>query len=157
MEGHAMRLLDRGQPHVLSLYRIVIGLLFMCHGAASLFGVLGGAKGKGGALAMWTWPGWWAALIQLVGGILVLVGLGTRPAALLCSGSMAYAYFVVHQERALFPIQNGGELAAAFCWGFLIIAFFGPGPISVDALISRGRREPMSLATERTPDLAAHV
>ena len=93
--------LDRWQGQTLSLYRIVIGFLFASHGAASLFGVLGGAMGRGGTVPVGTWPGWWAALIQFVGGVLVMVGLSSRLVALLCSGSMAYAYFVVHQERAL--------------------------------------------------------
>jgi putative oxidoreductase len=133
---------DRAQPYVLSLYRIVIGLLFACHGASSLFGVLGGHEGK--AFPVGSWPGWWAGLIELVGGVLVIVGLGSRVVALICSGSMAYAYFIVHQPRALFPIQNRGELAAMFCWAFLVLAAFGPGPWSLDRLLGpkRGRRVP---------------
>ncbi len=99
---------------VLSLFRMVAGLLFACHGAASLFGVLGGARGTGASVPVGAWPSWWAAMIQLVGGALVLLGLFTRPAALVCSGSMAYAYFVVHQPKALLPLANGGEPAALF-------------------------------------------
>jgi putative oxidoreductase len=129
-----MQRLERLQGPVVSLFRIVVGLLFVCHGAASLFGVLGGALGTHRAIPAGTWPSWWAALIQLVAGLLVLVGLGTRPAAVVASGSMAYAYFTVHQERALFPIQNGGEPAVMFCWSFLLIALTGPGPWSLDAL-----------------------
>ncbi|GAB2744964.1 hypothetical protein GCM10010442_76000 [Kitasatospora kifunensis] len=83
------------------------------------------------------WPGWWAALIQLVGGALVLLGLGTSPATLLCSGSMAYAYFTVHQELALWPIENGGELSVLFCWIFLAIAVTGPGSLALDRLLGR--------------------
>lgn len=120
------------QPHVLSFFRICVGLLFFCHGAASLFGVLGGAWG-GGAIPAGEWPGWYAAVIQLVAGGLVLAGLFTRPAALLCSGSMAYAYFIEHQKDALFPIQNGGEAAAMFSLAFLVVAIFGAGPWSLDA------------------------
>lgn len=120
------------QDHVLSLYRVVVGLLFACHGAASLFGVFGGSHG--GPLTIGEWPGWWAAMIQLAGGLLVLVGLFTRPVALLCSGSMAYAYFVVHQGKSLWPIQNGGEAAAMFCWAFLLLAVFGPGRWALDAV-----------------------
>ncbi|MGC9667489.1 DoxX family protein [Planosporangium sp. 12N6] len=131
----------RVHTETLSLYRMVVGLLFLCHGAASMFGVLGGGFG-GHAVHVGTWPGWWAALIQLVTGALVLVGLLTRPAALVASGSMAYAYFTVHQERALWPIQNGGELAAMFCWSFLLLAVAGPGRWSLDELIGRVRSEP---------------
>ena len=122
-----------------SLFRIVIGLLFTLHGAATLFGVLGGNKGSGEALPVGQWPGWWAGLIQLVCGILVLVGLFTRPAAVLASGSMAYAYFVVHQPNGLLPIQNGGVTPALYAWAFLAIAVLGAGPWSVDALLRRRR------------------
>lgn len=136
-----MKFLDDSRDHVLGLFRIVIGLLFACHGAATLFGVLGGSHGP--APAVGQWPGWWAAAIQLVGGILVMTGLGTRAAALLCSGSMAYAYFVKHQSAGLFPMENGGELAALFCWTFLLIAALGPGRWAVDGLRTRaGARAP---------------
>ncbi|MEE1781585.1 DoxX family protein, partial [Streptomyces sp. SP17BM10] len=91
---------EAARPLALAAYRVVVGLLFACHGAASLFGVLGGAK-CGGTDPLGPGRGWWAALIQLAGGLLVMVGLGTRWAALLCSGSMAYAYFTVHQQHAL--------------------------------------------------------
>ena len=139
-----MYLLKRAQSYILSLYRIIVGLLFACHGASSLFGVLGGAFGQGKPIPVGSWPGWWAGLIQLVGGVLIIVGLGTRVAALISSGSMAYAYFTVHQPRALFPIQNRGELAAMFCWAFLVLAVFGPGPWSLDRLLAPmlGRRVP---------------
>ncbi|MDH6108113.1 putative oxidoreductase [Kitasatospora sp. MAP12-15] len=130
-------LAEQARPHATALLRIVTALLFCCHGASSLFGVLGGAHGH--SVPVGQWPGWWAALIQLVGGALVLVGLGTRPAALLCSGSMAYAYFSVHQEHALWPIQNGGELSVLFCWIFLSIAVSGAGSASLDQLLRRGR------------------
>ncbi|MFI2704901.1 DoxX family protein [Cellulosimicrobium composti] len=113
------------QGSVLALFRIVVGLLFACHGAATLFGVLGG--GPGPTPAVGQWPSWWAALIQLVGGTLVMLGVATRPAAILCSGSMAYAYFVHHQPDGLLPLQNGGEHAALFCWAFLLVAALGPG------------------------------
>ncbi|MFC1410922.1 DoxX family protein [Streptacidiphilus sp. N1-12] len=130
---------DKFWPHVLSLFRIIVGALFLAHGTASIFGVLGGNMGSGASLHLGTWPGWWAALIQLVGGALVILGLGTRPAALLCSGSMAYAYFSIHQDKALLPIQNGGEPAVMFCWTFLLIAIAGPGTWALDSLLNRNR------------------
>lgn len=133
-----MEALERGKEHVLGLFRIVVGLLFACHGAATLFGVLGGPHGAAPHFA--AWPGWWAAAIQLVGGILVLGGLGTRGAALLCSGSMAYAYFDVHQAQAALPIENGGEPAAMFCWSFLLIAAFGPGRWALASTLPSRRR-----------------
>jgi putative oxidoreductase len=120
-------------------FRVVVGLLFALHGAATLFGVFGGHRGSGEAAAIGAWPSWWAALIQFAGGLLVLAGLGTRAAAIICSGSMAYAYFVVHQPSALLPLNNGGELAALFCWSFLLVAALGPGRYSLDALLQRRR------------------
>ncbi|MEU9509025.1 DoxX family protein [Micromonospora sp. NPDC048170] len=126
---------DRIGGPALSLFRAVVGLLFLCHGLASLLGILGGSGGTGEAVPLGEWPGWWAALIQAVCGGLVLVGLLTRAAALLASGSMAYAYFVVHQPDALLPLHNGGELAVLFCWSFLLIAVFGPGAWAVDTLL----------------------
>ncbi|WP_406208861.1 DoxX family protein [Kitasatospora sp. NBC_01560] len=136
MPASPQQTIDAARPLVLTAFRVVVGLLFACHGAASLFGVFGGAKG-GGTVPVGQWPGWWAALIQLVGGLLVLVGFGTRIAALLSSGSMAYAYFTVHQEHALLPLQNGGEASVMFCWAFLAIAALGSGPFAVDRLFSR--------------------
>ncbi|BCJ75543.1 integral membrane protein [Catellatospora sp. IY07-71] len=127
----------RSAALTLALFRVVTGLLFAFHGASSLFGWFGGNRGSGQAVEFAAWPGWWAALIQLAGGLLVIAGLGARPAALLCSGSMAYAYFVVHQEIALLPLNNGGETAALFCWSFLIIAVLGPGAFALDNLLRR--------------------
>lgn len=139
--------MERFQAQVLAMFRIVIALLFALHGAASLFGVFGGVRGTGAAIAVGIWPGWWAALIQLAGGLLVLIGLGTRWAALICSGSMAYAYFVVHQPIALVPLNNGGELAAMFCWGFFLVAALGPGAWALDRVLRPARRRQEEPAT----------
>ncbi|MBQ0983123.1 DoxX family protein [Streptomyces sp. F63] len=109
--------------------------MFLCHGLASVFGVLGSNRGSGEAVPFGVWPGWWAALIQLVCGTLVMVGLLTRGSAVIASGSMAYAYFVVHQPHGLLPLVNQGELAAVYAWAFLLVAALGPGPWAVDALI----------------------
>lgn len=144
--------LNRAQPYVIGLFRIVVGLLFACHGAASLFGVLGGAAGSnGGTIEAGTWPGWYAAVIQLVCGSLVLAGLGTRAAAFLASGSMAYAYFKVHQPGALWPMENGGEASAMFCWAFLLLVFTGSGALGLDKLFSRRTAEEQRPAAERSP------
>jgi putative oxidoreductase len=124
----------RRRDDLLSLFRIVVGLLFVSHGAAKLFGVLGSRT-----VALGAWPAWYAAVIELIGGGAVLLGIGTRIAATICSGSMAYAYFFTHQSRGLWPIENGGELAAIYCWAFLLIAFFGPGPWTVSRLWQRRR------------------
>ena len=98
--------LNSAQPYAIGLFRIVIGLLFACHGAVSLLGVLGGMDGKGATVETGAWPNWYAAVIELVGGSLVLLGLGTRIAAFIASGAMAYAYFKVHQPQDLWPIKN---------------------------------------------------
>jgi putative oxidoreductase len=130
---------------IVSAGRAVAGFLFACHGAASLFGVLGGAHGTdGGTVAFGAWPSWWASLIQLVGGALVMTGLVTRTAALLCSGSMAYAYFVAHQAAGVLPMENGGEAAALYAWIFLLLAVVGPGRYALDTLVSRKESAPHS-------------
>jgi putative oxidoreductase len=135
---------DRAATAVHPAFRVVAGFLFACHGAASLFGIPRGPHGiASGAVAFGEWPSWWAAVIQLVGGTLVALGLTTRVAALICSGSMAYAYFVVHQSNGLLPLQNNGEAAALYCWVFLFIAALGPGPLALDTLRSKRRTPPM--------------
>ncbi|AQS69817.1 DoxX family protein [Streptomyces pactum] len=147
--------LDSAQPYALGLFRIVVGLLFACHGAASLFGVLGGASGSGGTIETGTWPGWYAAVIQLVGGGLVMLGLGTRAAAVISSGSMAYAYFKVHQPGALWPMENGGEASAMFCWAFLLLAFTGSGAFGLDRLFTRRTSEREQASPERQTPVTA--
>ncbi|MFD9890387.1 DoxX family protein [Amycolatopsis sp. NPDC059027] len=130
-----MHRLDSAREHVLGLFRIVIGFLFACHGAKTVFGVLG-AKAPA---AIGQWPGWWAAVIQLVGGTLICLGLGTRIAAFVSSGSMAYAYFTVHLPQAVFPIQNGGEASAMFCWTLLLLVFLGPGRFALGNVLGARR------------------
>ncbi|MFF5280600.1 DoxX family protein [Streptomyces sp. NPDC013171] len=142
--------LNQAQPYALGLFRIVVGLLFACHGASSLFGLLGDT-----AIPAGTWPGWYAAVIQLGAGVLVLAGLGTRSAAFLASGSMAYAYFEVHQPQALFPLQNGGENAAMFCWAFALLVFTGPGALALDRLFGAGEATDAKAREERGAPVAA--
>nr|WP_243761834.1 DoxX family protein [Streptomyces sp. YIM 98790] len=132
-------MLDTVRAPALGLFRAVTGLLFLCHGLASLFGVLGGNRGTGRAVEFAVWPGWWAALIQLVCGGCVLLGLFTRTTAVLASGSMAYAYFVVHQPDGLLPLRNGGELSAMYCWAFVLIAVLGPGAWALDSALRQAR------------------
>ncbi|WP_018686000.1 DoxX family protein [Actinokineospora enzanensis] len=121
---------------VLSVVRVVVGFLFICHGLQA-FGSFGGIDTHGTAVEVGSWPGFYAGLIQVVGGALVLIGLFTRVTALVCSGSMAYAYFTVHAPLGLFPLANMGEQAALFAWVFLLIAAAGPGTYAVSTLLRR--------------------
>jgi putative oxidoreductase len=146
--------LDAARPYVLSLFRMVVGLLFASHGASTVLGAFGGPDG--GRPAAGHWPSWWAGLIQLVCGILVFAGIGeagTRVAALLGSGSMAYAYFTVHQKHAVWPIENGGEPSAMFCWSLLLITVMGPGAWSLARLARRaGRLQPAAAPPAAAPE-----
>ena len=121
--------LDNHSSTVLGIFRIVVGFLYAIHGTVHLF-AWPIAQG-GGAVPFGKWPFWWAGLIELVVGLLVMLGLFVRPAALLGSGAMAYAYFTVHQPKALWPIENGGELAILYCFALLLIAFTGAGAFAV--------------------------
>ena len=118
-----------------SLFRIVVSFLIACHGASTLTGF----PVSGKTVSPLMWPGGVAASLELGFGVLVLIGLGTRTSAVMLSGTMAYAYFSVHQEKALLPMQNGGEPAALSSWAFLMIAIVGPGPLAVDALRARAK------------------
>jgi putative oxidoreductase len=120
-------------------FRAVVGFLFACHGAQGLFGAFGGIEGAGTAVPTVSISGL-SSLICLAGGALVLVGLWTRTSALLCSGSMAVAYFAVHQPMGALPLVNMGEPAALYAWAFLVIAAYGPGRYAVDTLVRRARR-----------------
>jgi putative oxidoreductase len=115
-----------------ALMRIVIGFLFLWHGVQKLFGFPPLPEG----VVVPAFVTWIAGPIELFGGLLVMIGLVTRWAAFLCSGLMAFAYWMGHGTNALLPILNQGELAAAYCFVFLFIAARGAGRWSVDG--SRG-------------------
>lgn len=118
------------QPYASQTYavmRIVTGLLFLWHGTQKLFGFP--APAMDGTPAFVTFV---AGPIELVGGVLVMIGLMTRWAAFLCSGLMAAAYWMAHGTKDLFPLNNGGEMAILYCFVFLYIAAQGPGIWSVD-------------------------
>ena len=121
---------------VLAAFRVVISFLFACHGLQG-FGLLGGIDGQGTAVPVGSFPGWWGSVIEVACSVLVLLGVAARPAAVLASGSMAFAYFVFHQPTALLPLHNMGEPAAMFCWSFLLIAVLGPGSYTLARLIRR--------------------
>lgn len=129
-------------PFALQAYvvlRIVAGLLFACHGAQKLFGVLGGMGGQPGAVApLFSMMGL-AGVIELLAGLCIALGLLTSLMAFVASGEMAVAYFMAHAPRDFWPIQNGGELAVLYCFLFLYIAARGPGKWCLDRVISATR------------------
>jgi putative oxidoreductase len=118
--------MDRFGPQTYAALRIVAGLLFLCHGMQKLFG-FPAASPEAPAFVIYVAGG-----IELVGGVLVMIGLFTSPAAFLCSGLMASAYWMAHGLKDLFPLNNGGELAALYCFVFLFISAQGAGIWSVD-------------------------
>ena len=120
-----MKMLRRFEPYAYALLRIVAGLLFLFHGLQK-FGIMGG-----GMVPMFGKLGL-AAIIELVGGGLIMVGFMTSPIAFLASGEMAYAYFSAHLPKGTWPIQNGGEPAALFAFIFLYISTRGAGMLSID-------------------------
>lgn len=126
------------QPYALSLLRIVAGFTYSLHGFQKLFGCFGGMGGKG-ATAQFFSTLWLAGALETFGGVLILLGLGTRPVAFLLSGQMAVAYFRAHQPKGFWPLLNGGELAVLYCFLFLYFATAGGGPWSLDRLLRKGR------------------
>ena len=124
-------------PAALALFRVVLGLLFTVHGASKLFAWP--VDMGGGALPVGSFPGWWSGLIELVAGVLIMAGLFTRIAAFISSGMMAVAYFWKHQPDALHPLENGGESAVLFCFGFFLLVFTGGGAYALDSVVGRRR------------------
>ncbi|QIB33810.1 DoxX family protein [Ancylobacter pratisalsi] len=120
--------LNRLAPHVLSLLRLMSGLLVMQHGTSK---ILGFPTTQMSGVSLVSMPGI-AGIIELVGGALLVIGLFTRETAFILSGMTAVAYFLVHAPKDFFPIVNGGELAALYCFVFFYLVFAGPGPWSVD-------------------------
>lgn len=119
---------ERFAPQTYALMRIVFGFQFLCHGLQK-FGMFGGETA-----ALLSWPRGFAGPIEVICGVLVLLGLLTRPMAFLASGEMAFAYFYAHLPRGPLPIVNGGEAAVLFCFAFLYIASRGAGIWSVDSM-----------------------
>jgi len=119
--------IERFRPYILSLLRIVVGLLFLQHGLAKVFNFPAPSPvpSLSGLLVL-------AAILETVGAALFLVGAYTRIVAFILSGEMAFAYFMAHAPRSFYPIVNNGELAVLFCFIFLYFAFAGGGPLSFD-------------------------
>ena len=122
--------LSRWQPQLHAILRIVTGLLFMEHGTQKFLSFPPGEyAGMGLALDN---PGAYAGIIELICGFLVAIGLFTRPAAFLASGTMAAAYWMAHAPQNFFPVNNMGDAAILYCFVFLYLAAAGAGPWSVD-------------------------
>jgi putative oxidoreductase len=119
--------MERWRPYILSIVRIVIGLLFLQHGLSKVFNFPAPSPvpSLSGLLIL-------AAFLETVGALLFAVGAYTRIVALILSGEMAFAYFMAHAPRSFYPVVNGGELAVIYCFIFLYFAFAGGGPLSVD-------------------------
>jgi putative oxidoreductase len=121
------RTMSKYAPYLYVLLRVVAGLLFACRGAQKLFGVFGGIGGlPGTSMPLFSLMGL-AGGIELVGGLLIALGVLTSLVAFIASGEMAFAYFMQHFPRGFWPIQNGGELAVLYCFLFLYIAANGGG------------------------------
>jgi putative oxidoreductase len=136
--SHAASSLSLGRiaPYVLSLLRIMAALLFVEHGLSKFFGFPSATAPHPTPFDL----EWFSAVIELVGGVLLTLGLFTRVAALIMSGEMAVGYFLVHAPKSFYPYLNGGELAIMYCFVFFYLVFAGAGPLSLDALIWRKDR-----------------
>lgn len=122
---------------VFAVTRVMLAFLYFCHGAQKLLGVFGGHGIPRQPLFLA------GGIIEVLGGVLIAIGLGTRVVAFLCSGEMAVAYFHYHFPHSFWPIVNHGELAVALCFFFLYLAARGAGQYSVDALLHRGKVSPI--------------
>ena len=133
----------------ITLPRIVTGLLFWEHGAQKLLGWLGGQQVQQLASQFGL-----AGILEFFGGILIILGLFTRPVAFLLSGEMAVAYFQVHAPNGLWPVQNQGEIVALYSFVFLFFAAHGAGPYSLDAMLHRRRTSTVTTTADmpRGPD-----
>ena len=137
-----MNSLNRFADPVYCIARLIIGLMFACHGGQKILGFPPG--GHGAPEDMMGMVGAW---IELAGGFLVAFGLLTRLAALISSGEMAVGYFMVHAKMGLFPIQNHGEPAVFYCWFFLFVVFYGAGRWSIDAMFCKAKDSTATAST----------
>ena len=129
-----MKFLVPHRDRLLSLLRVMSGLLFLQHGTTKYLNFPVSPMNNASPFTM----GGAAGLIELVGGVLIVIGLFTRPVAFILSGTMAVAYFYAHYPKGFFPLLNGGELSALYCFVFLFLAAAGGGAWSVDRL--RGQK-----------------
>lgn len=116
-------------PAVLSIFRVVFALLFLCHATSHLFGwPIAEQQAPVGV-----WPFWFAGVIELITGVLIGLGLFTRIAAFIATGTMAFAYFSQHLPKDFVPLANGGEAAVLYCFAFFLLVFTGGGAWALDA------------------------
>ncbi|MGH3967004.1 MAG: DoxX family protein [Mycobacterium sp.] len=120
--------LSRNSPAAIAIFRVVVGLLFLCHGLQKLIG-----WPVGPTVPVGEWPIYYAGWIEAITGLLVILGLFTRLAAFVASGEMAVGYFTQHLPHGFWPITNHGELAALYCFAFLLLVFIGADPYALDA------------------------
>ena len=125
-------------PQLLSILRIVLAFLFIQVGSAKWFAFPAAVMPGGGTAPAGSLP-WFAGVIEVVGGTLILFGLFTRPVAFILAGEMAFAYFMGHAGHGFWPVLNQGALAVIYCFLFLYYSAAGPGPWSLDALLARRR------------------
>ena len=137
--------LNAWSPTMLSVLRVVVGLVFLAHGAQKILGLPASPMNP----AMFSLP-WIAGMLELVGGTMIVLGLFTRPVAFILSGEMAFAYWMAHAPRGAFPALNGGDAAILFCFVFLYFVFSGPGRFSLDALMNRRARDVGEFRTTQT-------
>jgi putative oxidoreductase len=119
------------EPYALALLRVIVGFNFVLHGVAKMGGAFGGVDGKGGIATAFSLF-WFAGVLEIVGGPLIMFGLFTRPVAFLLSGEMAVAYFMAHAPNSFWPLVNGGEITVLNCFVFLYLVTSGPGALSLD-------------------------
>ena len=133
--------MSRYENVTLALLRVVAGLMLMQHGVQKLFGWLVPPDRPAAPLELISQRGL-GGVLEVFGGLLVALGLFTRPVAFILSGMMAVAYFQVHAPQGFWPILNGGELAALYCFVFLFLSARGAGPYSIDGIMERRRSNP---------------
>lgn len=119
-------------PQTLSIIRIVVALVFLEHGTAKLLGFPASPNPQPAMLSLL----WFQGIIELVGGVLLVLGLFTRPVAFILCGDMAVAYFMAHAPKSFFPMLNGGDAAILFCFLFLMFFVAGPGAWAIDRAAS---------------------
>ena len=126
--------LNSYRPIALAVFRVVFGLLFLCHGLSKLIG-----WPAPDTVPVGHWPDYYAGWIELVTSVLIIGGVFTRVAAFIACGEMAFAYFTVHMPQGLFPLTNHGESAVMYCFAFFLLIFTGGGTYTLDVRVARGQ------------------